>query len=107
MRLVGLRGADPVHDMDRSEEILRELLARSGEVLEERGEYAGRHVRTDNLAVLVDTDLLVREDVLQLDLVVVAAQHLGDAHALAGPVAEPRLLTHEVPRRADLFANRA
>src|ERR1700694_3505762 len=105
MRLVGLRGADPVHDMDRSEEILRELLARRGEVLEERGEYAGRHVRTDNLAVLVDTDLLVREDVLQLDLVVVAAQHLGDAHDLAGPVEEPRLLNSEVHPPPDPLAD--
>ncbi len=67
-----LRRPDPVHHMDRLEELLGELLARRGEVLEERGEHAGRHVGADHLAVLVDTDLLVREDVLELDLVVVA-----------------------------------
>src|ERR1700733_5280068 len=98
-------GADPVHHVDRLEHILGELLARCGEMLQEGWEHARRHVRTDNLAVLVDSGLLVHEDVLQAHLVVLAPEHLGDAHDLARAVAETGLLDDHVDRRADLLAD--
>ena len=76
-------------------------------MLEECRDHAGGHVRPDHLPVVVDADLLVREDVMQLDFVVVAAEYFGDAHDLAGTVAQARLLNDQVHRRADLFANRS
>src|SRR4029077_17500776 len=79
--------SDPVHDVDGLEDVLRQLLARGGEMLEKRRDDTCRHVRADDLAILVDANLLVGEDVLQLHLVVHAPEHFGDAHALARSVA--------------------
>ena len=89
--------SDPVHDVDRLEDVLgrspRPTCARCSRNVGSTpvGMYEPTH-----LAILVDARLLVREDFLQLHLVVHAAEHLGDAHDLARSVAQTRLLHDDV-----------